>query len=67
MQRHSQRRQDPVGQSFWALRRTDSKLSEGRAAATVEFDGAQNDPALPDAISQFGQQQDNAIKKDLLG
>ncbi len=40
-------------------------FTEGKTATTVEFDGAPKDPAPTDAIVEFGQQQDNAIKKGL--
>jgi hypothetical protein len=40
-------------------------FTEGKAATTVEFDGAPKDPAPTDAIIEYGQQLDNAIKKGL--
>jgi hypothetical protein len=42
-------------------------FTEGKTATTVEFDGTPNDPASLDMITEFGQQQDNAIKKGLPG
>jgi hypothetical protein len=40
-------------------------FAEGKAATTVEFDGPPKDPAPTDAIVEYGQQLDNAIKKGL--
>jgi hypothetical protein len=40
-------------------------FTEGKAASTVEFDGSPKDPAPTDAIVEYGQQLDNAIKKGL--
>jgi hypothetical protein len=40
-------------------------FTEGKAAATVEFAGSPKDPATPDVVTEFGQQQDTAIKKGL--
>jgi hypothetical protein len=40
-------------------------FTEGKAATTVEFDGPPKDPAPTDAIVEYGQQLDNAIKKGL--
>ncbi|HZU48400.1 MAG TPA: hypothetical protein VFA16_14295 [Mycobacterium sp.] len=40
-------------------------FTEGKAATTVEFAGPTQDPITPDAVTEFGQQQDNAIKKGL--
>jgi hypothetical protein len=40
-------------------------FTEGKAAPTVEFDGSTKDGAPTDAIIEYGQQLDNAIKKGL--
>lgn len=40
-------------------------FTEGKAATTVEFDGPLKDPAPADAIVEYGQQLNNAIKKGL--
>jgi hypothetical protein len=37
-------------------------FTQGNMATTVEFDGPANDPVPQDMVTDFGQQQDNAIK-----
>ena len=40
-------------------------FSEGKAAVTIEFDGAANDPVPPDAALDIATKQDAAIKNGL--
>jgi hypothetical protein len=37
-------------------------FSQGNAAATIEFDGAANDPAPSDLVLELGRKQDTAIR-----
>lgn len=42
-------------------------FTEGRALATLQFDGPTDTLAPPDFVSDVGQKQDAAIKKGLGG
>jgi hypothetical protein len=40
-------------------------FTQGNAATTIEFDGPRNDPAPVDMVTDFGQQQANALRNAL--